>query len=185
MFKFRYSKKRQQYTAYLNINDLNENPVELEIKFDTGAVSTVISANKIFGRDLSDSDLEDIKKQINEKTIKKHAFKSASGHIMSAYPCCYKDVVLAGCKFEYFKFYVVLENTANIAVVGDDFISCCSFVHTLKSDIVINGFDNELYKKHILINENALETIELFKKHAKYNITDIEANYINRKISFL
>lgn len=42
-------------------------------------------------------------------------------------------------------YYLILDNNLNKALLGDDFISCCTFHHQPKGDIVITAIDMDLY----------------------------------------
>jgi hypothetical protein len=43
-----------------------------------------------------------------------------------------------------FYFYLTLEGRNTLALLGNDFISCCDFRHLINGDIIIDNFDNVL-----------------------------------------
>ena len=127
------------------------------IKFDTGANKTAISAEIIFGT-LTDQKLEAIKKLFEGK-VQPEICYSASGHEIMVYPVVSNNVIIGGCEFPYFYYYLVLDRlkeNRKIALLGDNFIDCCGLTKKPHEDIIINEFDVENYRissMHLSMNE--------------------------------
>ena len=117
------------------------------IKFDTGASKSVISVEKITGT-LSNNQMASIKSFIATKNVSPEEFKSASGHPFNAYPAFMKNITIGDQLFEKFYYYLVVEKLHNkrmIALLGDDFIDCCSITKEPHGDIIISKFDFSSY----------------------------------------
>ena len=126
------------------------------IKLDTGANSTVISARAI-DRVLSEADLKSIEAWCIKEGAPKHKFISASGDDIVGYGMVAHNVKLGESLFRDFHFYLLLGNKRNIALLGVDFVSKCEGVFTPDGDIIITGFDENSYGAIA----GALETEEL------------------------
>ena len=138
---------------YIPISNLRGNKKEyLAIKFDTGAVNTVLSFSALVGNPkfLGISEDKFVEQLKNMRGITTKTFKAANGKTMIGYLCCAKDVIIGGCKFDKFFYYLICNIERNLALLGDDFISCCSFEHKVNSNIEITHFDTKHYK----INED-------------------------------
>ena len=126
------------------------------IKLDTGANSTVISAKSI-DRVLSEADMKTIEAWCISEGAPKYKFLSATGDDLIGYGMVAHNVKLGAAIFQNFHFYLVLGNKRNIALLGVDFISKCEGSFTPDGDIVITGFDRDNYGKI----DGALEAEEL------------------------
>ena len=126
------------------------------IKLDTGANSTVISAKSI-DRVLSEADLKSIEEWCIKQGAPKHKFISASGDDIVGYGMVAHNVKLGSSLFRDFHYYLLLGNKRNIALLGVDFISKCEGSFTPDGDISITGFDRDSYG----MIDGALETEEL------------------------
>ena len=126
------------------------------IKLDTGAKYTVISATAI--RDtLTEDDLERIKSHCEERCGRKEEFISASGHSFFGYPVLAHHVEMGDSMLRDFRYYLVVENKRDIALLGFDFIDQCTFSHKTKKDIVLTEFNEVGYGEL----EDALENDEV------------------------
>ncbi len=78
------------------------------VKFDTGASRTVISIGKIKSN-LNKNRLTCVKDYIVKKNIEAHKFKSASGHVITAYPAYIENAMVDNQLFDklygYFRFH--------------------------------------------------------------------------------
>ena len=138
-----YHSRASYYLKLKNLNSYNNNIIA--IKFDTGAVNTIISLEALCGS-----------KACNKQKIIQYVqgcgnlhtknFKSASGNNMTGVLCHAKNVKLSGCNIEDFYYYLIINVNESIALLGDDFISYCNFTHQVGKDIDIVGFDRENYR---------------------------------------
>lgn len=121
----------------------------INFKFDTGATRTVISVNALMDKEYT---LEEQKEQFHQIKNAKDAlvideFTSASGDKMGGIKCCASQINLSGEIWENFYYYIVFGSKRKTALIGDDFISCCSFVHSVNGDIILKSFDDGLYTR--------------------------------------
>lgn len=147
--------RKQGYFAIPIIGKTNS----FVIKFDTGAIDSVVSIETITGA-LSDVQRNSIKQFISDKKVFPKEFKSASGHSFFAYPSYLENIVIGECTFDRFFYYLVvdrLRKKRKIALLGDDFIDCCGFSKKPHGDIIISEFDFSSYKSR----GNALLTDEI------------------------
>lgn len=134
MISIKYAEKEFYYTVRLS--GLNDNIITG--KFDTGAVTTIITTKKL--------------------GILPKSFYSATDGEMKGYLVKAKDVMLYNTKLKSFYYYLILDNNLNKALLGDDFISCCTFHHQPKGDIVITAIDMDLYLSSY---ENFVDCIDI------------------------
>lgn len=73
------------------------------------------------------------------------SFYSATDGKMGGYLVKAENVMLYNTVLKVFYYYLILDNSLDKALLGDDFISCCTFSHQPKSDIVINTIDMKMY----------------------------------------
>jgi len=157
LIRFLYSRKTKNYTGYLENIDIYRD-IKIPIKFDTGAIATIFTTKALgLNRD-SEKIITD---RIKQKELKKHKFMSATGHIFYGYPCFCNNVKLDDVFFKQFYYYLVLDNSISKALIGDDFISCCTFSHSFESDIVVTGFNLEKYQEKCISGANALNVFEI------------------------
>ena len=64
---------------------------------------------------------------------------------MIGYLCNATDVKVNSTILKQFYYYLIFNVEHKIALLGDDFISCCTFVHSANSDIIIQAFDSDNY----------------------------------------
>jgi len=115
---------------------------DIKVKFDTGAAASIITS-KALGIGAVQS--EHIADYIDKKRITKRLFKSATDTEFCGYLCSCSDVKINGVPLKKFYFYLVLNDSVNKALLGDDFISCCTFSHQPQSDICITAIDMDSY----------------------------------------
>lgn len=151
MISIKYAEKEFYYTVRLS--GLNDNIITG--KFDTGAVTTIITTKKL---GLADEQVESLKKHFNKLGILPKSFYSATDGEMKGYLVKAKDVMLYNTKLKSFYYYLILDNNLNKALLGDDFISCCTFHHQPKGDIVITAIDMDLYLSSY---ENFVDCIDI------------------------
>lgn len=118
--------------------------VLLPVKYDTGAKYTVISA-KVFNSELTDENLSEINNYCEKKCNNKERFISASGHSFYGYLVEAHNVKMGNTLLESFRYYLVVENKRDIALLGFDFIDSCKGSFEPHKDIVISEFDEEDY----------------------------------------
>lgn len=170
MISVDYRKSSYRLTISNLLN--SENNDLIMFKFDTGAVQTIISIEAL----LDDIELENIDKnrikitfENKFKTHIKTVFKSASGTDMAGYLCKSRNVLVDETEFKEFFYYLTFDTNRKLALLGDDFISCCDFVHSAGNDILIRGFDRARYTgQHksgsITNDEISLAFLETVKK---------------------
>lgn len=114
------------------------------VKFDTGAMNTVISINAIAG----DKDAQDQVREYIEKTgIPKEVFRSASGHEMTGVRVNAENVRFGNFLVPSFNYYLVLDVDTNVALLGDDFIRYCKFSHMVEGAVIVDKVDFSMYQK--------------------------------------
>ncbi len=138
MINIRYAEKESYYTVRLS--GLNDDIITG--KFDTGAVATIITSKKL---GLSDEQVEHLKEYFEKSGIVPEAFYSATNEKMGGYLVRAENVMLYSTILKDFYYYLILDNTLDKALLGDDFISCCTFNHQPKSDIIITTIDMNMY----------------------------------------
>lgn len=107
-------------------------------KFDTGAVATIITTKKL---GLTDKQFDLLKKHFDTMVELPKSFHSATNGEMKGYLVRARNVMLYQTCLKDFYYYLVLDNNLNKALLGDDFISCCTFNHRPQGDIVITTID--------------------------------------------
>lgn len=138
MINIRYAEKESYYTVRLS--GLNDDIITG--KFDTGAVATIITSKKL---GLSDDQVERLKEHFKTSGIEPENFYSATDGKMGGYLVKAENVMLYGTVLKSFYYYLILDNRLDKALLGDDFISCCTFNHKPKSDIIITTIDMDMY----------------------------------------
>ena len=118
-------------------------PVEITDKiilmeFDTGAVNTVISAELVF------KEMSELQRSTLRDHCSKHCspviLKSASGHKILGYPVITKNVLIDGVIIPILRYYMVIDrlfDDCKIALLGNDIIRYCKFLHEINGNIKI------------------------------------------------
>lgn len=103
-----------------------QNPQEVILKVDTGAVDTVIYPGCF---DMKYRDLTDLSYigKLYPATCK--SFVTASNDKMTGYRVCAQDVKISGILIKRFVYYIVAVSGRTIGLLGNDFIRNCSFFH--------------------------------------------------------
>jgi len=127
------------------------------IKLDTGAKHTVISVGS-FDDGLTPAKLEYIKEYCEKHISCKERFISASGDPFWGYLTEVDSVRIGSSIFHDFKFYLVVENKRDIALLGFDFIDKCKSLHEPNGNYILSKFDEKSYKKE---HQKALNTNKL------------------------
>lgn len=159
MIKVKYNRDLSIYTLRLDNFSLGDTDTVF-LKFDTGAVNTVIGVRVLFEY-LSKNDLSTLIKSFEASSIEKQCFKSASGNDLSGYPCVVHNIEISGEHFDNFCFYLIVNSTRRIALLGDDFISHCDFKHNKQQDIIISDFDDKTMYNKFLSHSSVFELNEL------------------------
>ena len=163
LIRFLYSQKTKNYTAYLENIDLYRD-IKIPVKFDTGAIATIFTT-KALG--LNKEGEKVIANRIEQKAMIKKNFTSATGHTFYGYPCYCDNIRLDDVILRRFYYYLVLDGSRSKALIGDDFISCCTFSHGYESDIVVTGFNAEKYEKKCMLRAMALNIFEILSLEGK------------------
>ena len=116
----------------------------LPLKYDTGAKYSVISAG-MFDDTLTNEGLDRIKDYCEDHSKHKERFVSASGHTFDGYLVTARDVKIGKTHLQEFRYFLVVENQRDIALLGFDFIDNCKGTFEPHSDIEINEFDETSY----------------------------------------
>lgn len=138
MIKIRYAEKESYYTVRLS--GLNDDIITG--KFDTGAVATIITSKKL---GLSDKQVEILKDYFQKSGVEAEDYYSATDNKMDGYLVRAENVMLYSTVLKNFYYYLILDNSLDKALLGDDFISCCTFSHQPKKDIIITTIDMDMY----------------------------------------
>ena len=161
MIRVRYNKELSIYTLRLDNLDFGDGTV-ITMKFDTGAVNTVIGLRTLF-KYLSKKELDTLLSMFEASDIEKVRFNSASGGELWGYPCVVHNVEISNAVIENFCFYVITNTNREVALLGDDFISCCNFRHEQDGDIIITDFDDDEVCMRFKSKSKGLELDEVIK----------------------
>ena len=118
------------------------------LKYDTGAKCTVISAGML-DDSLTESDLQMFTAFCEKNCPDKYKenFISATGDPFKGYLVTAHNVKMGNSVLRDFRYYLVVENKRDIALLGFDFIDKCSRSANAYGDIKITEFDEEGYGK--------------------------------------
>lgn len=154
MIRFRYNKLTGSYRTSL---DLQKNDKDfVSIKFDTGASDTIITTSAL---GLDSIQTEILRKGVQTSKLKGTIFTSASGNQFIGYPCYCDDLKIGDVQIRRFYYYIVFSDMPK-ALLGDNFISCCTFTHSFKSDIIVTSFHSEEYHRQC---ENIIKNMDVFE----------------------
>ncbi|MBQ6735581.1 MAG: hypothetical protein IJR00_11830 [Lachnospiraceae bacterium] len=145
---------------YMGLANLDDSGSVITMKFDTGAINTIISLNALVSTNI---DKERFLAEICNKTQKK-LFRSASGNEMQGFLICAKNVLLSGTPIEQFFYYLIVDIEENIGLIGNDFISKCRFHHEVDDDIEITFFHQKRYQddtKQAITNDEVNAILQL------------------------
>jgi hypothetical protein len=129
------------------------------MKFDTGAINTVISLKRmVCGKEYY---IKRINKYIADRgNVIRKIFFSASGHELIGYLCKASFVEISGSMVNVFYYYLILDGERDISLLGNDFISACDFNHKRLQSIRIDYFDEKAYVENFE-NQGVLTLDEL------------------------
>ena len=113
------------------------------LKFDPGASHTVISIDLILAKLDVNQREEVFTRWANNYPL--HVFGSATPTTMEGILCHAKNIRIRSTIFPHFYCYLVRNSRSNPALLGDDFISACTFQHACNSDIMISEFNQSFY----------------------------------------
>jgi len=89
-------------------------------------------------------------------------------------------IMISGMYFKTFYYYLIVDELCKSALIGDDFISCCRFEHSVNGDIEISNFDEKAYinkhEKYALTGKEILAALSQNTSKKKYTAQDITAN---------
>ena len=127
------------------------------LTFDTGAICSVLSIAAITDEPV---DKETLIKKLEDRA-KQRRFVSASGTQMHGYLVRASNMSLSGYPIDEFYYYLIVDVDEMVALLGNDFISCCSFTHEEKGDIEVNSFDKTIYGQsyHEAIDDSELQLL--------------------------
>ena len=128
---------------YCRAKNIGSKKRVLMMKFDTGAVSTVISIEALTKMEI---DKERFIRKI-EGRAEKRIFRSASGYKMKGYLVHADDVIMVDTKISRLYYYLIVDVNDDVCLLGDDFISKCVFRHNKDGDIEIKDMDTDGYVK--------------------------------------
>jgi len=116
------------------------------LKYDTGAKCTVISVG-MFDDSLTETDLQKFTAFCEEHCPDKYKenFISATGDLFKGYLVTAHNVKMGNTTLQEFRYYLVVENKRDIALVGFDFIDKCNRYADAYGDIHITEFDEDGY----------------------------------------
>ena len=148
MIRARYNRKSSVYTVQMTQTNLGDAEFIL-LKFDTGAVVTIIGVRALFNA-ITEDQRGTLEQYFLEAGIEAQEFYSATGHSMMGFPCAFNQIRLSGEMIEWFPFYLVLDTDRKVALIGNDFITHCKFHHDPNGDIEVESFDKEEIKTAFL-----------------------------------
>lgn len=129
----------------------------VSMKFDTGASDTIITTGAL-GLDGIQADT--LLRSIQNGKVKANQFTSASGDSFIGYPCFCDDIRIGDVRVGRFYYHVVFNDMPK-ALLGDDFISCCTFSHGFKGDIVVTAFQAMEYEKQCFSGVRGINVFEV------------------------
>ena len=132
LFEARYRNSSYQ----ISVRNIDKDGDILEMKFDSGAVNSIITLPMLTDCKLDRKKLEE---NLQNKTVSR-IFHSASGNQMKGYLVCVRNAIISGTVLEEFYYFLVTNVEYSVALMGDDFISCCRFSHEPKQDILVDQF---------------------------------------------
>ena len=136
-----YFKARHRNASYSVVAD-KINQVIIPMSFDTGAVNTVISLSAYYNKSI----VADYFAKLISESVRHKTFHTASGESLEGYLVCAEKVSISGFLLDRFYYYLLpMKTDRSVALLGDDFISNCSFQHEVQGDILVTGFDMESY----------------------------------------
>lgn len=155
MINFYYNKLTRSYRSFV---DLQKNDKDfVSMKFDTGASDTIITTGAL-GLDSIQADI--LLKSIQTGKLTENKFTSASGDNFTGYPCYCDNLKIGDVQVGRFYYYIVFNDKPK-ALLGDDFISCCTFNHGFKGDIVVTAFNFEEYERQCVSNAKSVDVFEV------------------------
>lgn len=177
MFKFRYSYKYSSFSASLS-KDVNTSfSPKSSIKLDTGASSTVLSIKSLLDLGLIEKEnVAELVTLITKSNITASVYNSASGHILYGYPCKLKSIYLDNTYLDEFYFYVVLNDTLNINLLGNDFIRFCKVSKDIDDSFILSNLDKGLYQQRF---ESSLGNKQLLDINSLHKYKDLAAYFRN------
>ena len=135
------------------------------LAFDTGAVCTVVSIESLTKEYVDKLALC----QKLDQRVKRRRFLSASGTEMHGYLVCAEKVSLSNYPVDRFYYYLITDVNDEVALLGNDLLSCCKFSHEKMGDIEVLDFDQSLYQKTY---SGAVKDADLQKLIAEVTIPD-------------
>lgn len=125
------------------------------LKYDTGAKYTVISVGML-DDSVTEKGLEAFKAYCEKHCPEKYKgdFISATGDPFKGYLVSAHDVRIGNEVIRDFRYYLVVENKRDIALLGFDFIDRCKRSADAYGDILITEFDEVGYGKLDGVMEN-------------------------------
>lgn len=170
MVEAEYSQITRQFTVQIRGLGLNKK-IYIPMKFDTGAINTVISLKRLVCGKIHNSC--QVGEYIeNKRTVKSKTFFSASGHELTGYLCKAPNIEISGTVIKSFYYYIIIDCDREISLLGNDFISACDFNHHKFQNIQVSGFDEQAYmagfenmeSKSILTLDELAEIINGFNR---------------------
>ena len=133
----------------------------LALKYDTGAKYTVISVGA-FDKSLAEKGLETFKAYCEEHCSNKYKgdFISATGDPFKGYLITAHDVKIGNNVLRDFRYYLVVENKRDIALLGFDFIDKCKRSADAYGDILITAFDGYGKLDGVMENDEVMAYID-------------------------
>lgn len=123
--------------------------INVVCKFDTGAVQTIIPIQVLLKRTVCESERTSLFQQLvtQSKKGKPVKFQSASGDEILGIKCHVKDIIIGDTILPELYYYLT-NSGRRVALLGADFISCCSFKHLPGGDILIDNIDLGMYSRN-------------------------------------
>ncbi|MCR5053774.1 MAG: retropepsin-like domain-containing protein [Lachnospiraceae bacterium] len=117
----------------------------VQLKFDTGAINTVISSEVYYGS-ISDDVQKKIVSSLDLRKVKKKEFTSASGGTFVGYLVSANNFRMGDVIIPAFRYYMIIENKRTVALLGEDFIDACRYEHDSYGDVVIHEIDEKYFE---------------------------------------
>lgn len=126
---------------FVVLTDFDNQGRDVYLRFDTGAVCTVISIELFVAEKIDKTKfIQQIKSRANRRI-----FHSATGNQMEGYLVCAENIKMSGACLSKFFYYLIVDMDERVGLLGDDFISKSRFMHEVDQEIEVDSFDDEKY----------------------------------------
>lgn len=146
---FGWNSDKYNYTSDLKLPDDMCN----KVVFNTSSKYSILSIDMIFSKEFL-SIMRDIN-IFNYITVFGTSHKIIETDMytrLACFPCYIEDIILETRNFNKFYFYLLIDTSISMTLLGNDFIRHCSMSKDIDSNIEITDFDFESYERNFIDN---------------------------------